>query len=84
MDEEKPLTHIAFAKKREGRTSFRLLEIGMAAVDCNGKGGHDIFVDRFPVGGFTGHIVLVPIGVNPAELEMQPQRPGMPSENEEF
>ena len=84
MVEKKPLTHTAFAKKREGRNTFRWLEVGMATIECDGTGGHHIFVDRLPVGGFTGHIFLSPVGVRPDELQMQPQRPGQVSENDEF
>lgn len=84
MAEKKPITHTAYARKRETRTAFRWLEVGMATVVCDGNGGHDIYVDRLPVGGFTGHIHLSPVGVRPPETEMQPQRPGQVSENEEF
>ena len=83
MVEKKSFTHTAYAKKRETRTAFRWLEVGMARVDCAAGGGHHIYVDRLPVGGFTGHIFLSPVGERPPEHEVVPQRPGLPLENEE-
>jgi hypothetical protein len=84
MVEKRTVTHTAFAKKREGRTAFRWLEVGTARIECDGAGGHHVYVDRLPLGGFTGHIFLSPIGVKPPEIETQPERPGQPHESEDL
>jgi hypothetical protein len=84
MEQKKPLTHTAWARKREGRTAFRWLEVGVARIDHGGAGEHDIYVDRLPIGGFTGHIILSPLGSKPPEFETQPSRPGQTSDNEEL
>jgi hypothetical protein len=81
MAEKKPPTHTAYALKRETRTAFRWLEIGMARIENDGSGNHDIYVDRLPVGGFNGHIHLSPIGVKP-EVPTQTQ-PARPSDGDE-
>ncbi len=83
MSDKKPLTHSAFAKKREGRTAFRWIEIGAARIESDAAGGHNVYVDRLPIGGFSGHIYLSPIGTNPLALE--PERPSMnPEDGEEM
>jgi hypothetical protein len=84
MAEKKPLTHIAYARKRETRTAFRWIEIGTARVESDTESGHHVYVDRLPIGGFTGHIYLSPIGVKPDELETQPHPPGQPSQEDDF
>ena len=84
MEQNKRLTHIAWARKRESRTAFRWLEVGMARIECDGPGGHHIYVDRLPVGGFTGHIFLSPVGVKPPEFQNQPLRPGHSLETEDI
>ena len=61
-------THIAYVLKRETRTSWRWLEIGIANIETDGKNGaHHVEIDRLPVGGFGGKIRLQPIGVRPPE-----------------
>jgi hypothetical protein len=61
-----PPTHIAYVLKRETRTTGRWLEIGSGRIDLDGNNGpHHIFIDRLPVGGFGGHILLQPVGVRP-------------------
>jgi hypothetical protein len=63
-----PPTHIAYVLTRETRTTGRWLEIGSGRIDVDGKGGaHQVFIDRFPVGGFGGHILLQPVGQDPPE-----------------
>jgi hypothetical protein len=84
MVERKPFTHTAFARKREGRRAFRWLEVGVARVECEGAGGHHVYVDRLPIGGFTGHIFLSPVGEKPPEFESQPHRPGQIEENDDL
>jgi hypothetical protein len=75
MSEKKSFTHTAYALKRESRTAFRPLEIGSAQAEDGGKGNIQIFLDRLPVGGFDGRIILSPVGVKPVFPEPTPQRP---------
>jgi hypothetical protein len=65
----KPLAnYTAYVLKRETRTSGRWLEIGTAYIQSDGKaGGHHVYLDRLPIGGFGGHILLQPIGVKPPD-----------------
>ncbi len=63
-----PATHTAYVLKRETRTSGRWLEIGVANIESDGKNGvHHIYIDRLPVGGFGGNILLQPTGTKPAD-----------------
>jgi hypothetical protein len=71
----KPHTHTAFALKREGRRLRlgRWLEIGAARLE--GDGICHVFLDRLPIGGFTGYVYLAPVGTQPPVIEPAPQRP---------
>jgi len=72
-----PVTHTAFVLKRESRASGRWLEIGVANIEVDGRtGAHHVYIDRLPVGGFGGHILLQPIGVPPPDPQVAPSRPG--------
>lgn len=68
-------THTAYAIRREGRSEIRWLEIGVAHIEGDPNGAHEIFIDRLPTGGFSGHIHLSPIGVIPESPELHPVRP---------
>lgn len=72
---EKTPTHDAYALRKESKHRSRYIEIGHAHI---GKSGdvHHIFLDRLPIGGFTGHVFLSPKGVKPADPISQPDRPG--------
>ena len=72
-------THTAFAFKREGRKSGRWLEVGTARAETAGI--VRVFLDRLPIGGFTGGVLLSPIGGDPPLPE--PQRPSSPSADDE-
>lgn len=74
---EKPPTHAAYALRRESRLRSRYIEIGHARIEKDGD-VHHIFLDRLPIGGFTGHVFLSPIGVKPLDPEPQPERPVEP------
>lgn len=65
MSEKIASTHTAYAAKREGQR-FRWLEIGVAAMHKDGD-GCDLYVDRLPVGGFNGRILVRRTGQNPEE-----------------
>ena len=69
-------THTAYAFKREGRKFGRWLEIGTARAEGQGTGLIRVFLDRLPIGGFTGGVLLTPIGNEPPLPEPLPQRPG--------
>jgi hypothetical protein len=67
-------THTAFAFKREGRKFGRWLEIGVARAEQDGQ--IRVFLDRLPIGGFTGGVLLSPIGTVPEPPPAPPRRPG--------
>jgi hypothetical protein len=74
-DTDTKRTHTAYAFKREGKKFGRMLEVGTGRIDAERNRVH-VFIDRLPVGGFTGYVMLSPIGEPPPVLEAQPQRPG--------
>jgi hypothetical protein len=57
-------THTAYAFSRLGKKFGRLLECGKARVDKERNLVH-VFMDRTPTTGYTGYIVLSPIGAPP-------------------
>ena len=71
-----PRTHSASAYKREGpRLKFgRWVECGNARIEqqrcpnCGARAaeskGH-VFLDRLPIGGFSGYVLLSPLGSKP-------------------
>jgi hypothetical protein len=73
-------THTAFAFKREGRKFGRWLEIGVARADDDGT--IRVFLDRLPLGGFTGGVLLSPAGKVPALPEPPSRRPGESDEDD--
>jgi hypothetical protein len=76
-------THTAFAFKREGRKFGRWLEIGVARAE-ESSGLIRLFLDRLPIGGFTGGVLLAPIGTTPPLPEPPPRRPGQVEEDDEL
>jgi hypothetical protein len=72
---DKPPTHAAYALRRESRVRSRWIKIGDAHMENTPEGVHHVFLDRLPIGGFTGHIYLSPVGVKPTDPEPQPERP---------
>lgn len=72
-DTTKARTHTAFTLQRVGKKFGRWLEIGGGRLD---KDGVHVFLDRLPVGGFTGYVRLCPIGEHPPLPQPEPQRPG--------
>jgi hypothetical protein len=74
-DTAKPPTHKAYAYRREGRRMRfgRWLEIGTGRDDEDGA--VHVFLDRMPIGGFTGYVYLAPIGTKPPITEPHPERP---------
>jgi hypothetical protein len=80
MPDKRAPTHTAYALKRENRTVFRWLEIGNARIDSADQSTQHVHLDRLPVGGFGGHVILIPIGVAPPDPV--PQRPDDVSEGD--
>ena len=72
MPDPKAPTHAAFALRRENRITSRWIEIGHAHIESTDK-IHHVFLDRLPIGGFTGHVCIVPLGGEPPEPG--PERP---------
>ena len=70
------VTHIAYVLKRETRTRSRWLEIGEAQIQIDGAAGtHHVNLNRLPLGGFGGHIMLFPRGQKPPEPIPETERP---------
>jgi hypothetical protein len=74
-------THIAWAIKREGKKFGRWLEVGNGRLDAERNCVH-VFMDRLPIGGFTGYVLLSPIGEIPPVPEPQPRRPEQPDDED--
>ena len=68
----KERTHTAFTMQRIGKRLGRWLEIGSGRVDADGV---HVFLDRLPVGGFTGYVRLMANGKTPPLPQPMPQRP---------
>src|ERR1017187_10089618 len=77
MPDSKAPTHVAFAMKRLRKTRFIWLESGRGSLDSNGV--FHGFLDRMPIGGFTGYVYFAPIGTQPPLPE--PERPRADSSN---
>jgi hypothetical protein len=69
-DQPQP-THVAYVKKRLGKTHFVWLEIGRGRLDD--QGAFHGFLDRMPIGGFTGYLYFARLGEEPPALA--PERP---------
>jgi len=82
MAETKPPTHTAYTLKRETRVRSRYIEIGHAHVATEPGNVHHVFIDRLPVGGWTGHVFLSPVNVQPPDPQPEPERPATGGEGE--
>jgi hypothetical protein len=82
VDSRKDRTHVAFGFRREGKKFGRLVEIGTGRFDDDRKHAH-LFLDRLPLGGFTGYVFLAPKGEPPPVRELKPQRPGQSGDDED-
>jgi hypothetical protein len=67
-DNSKAFTHTAYAFSRQGKKFGRLLDCGKARIDQQHNLVH-VFMDRTPTTGYTGYIVLSPIGAQPPKIE---------------
>jgi hypothetical protein len=59
-----------YCGKREGQV-IRWLEVGIASLHKDGL-GFDVILDRLPVGGFNGRILVRELGAHPPEPEPAP------------
>ena len=71
----------AYGFKREGRKSGRWLEIGTGRAEGQVIAPIRVRLDRLPIGGFTGGVLLMPIGQEPPLPA--PQRPGQADDTDE-
>ena len=65
---DKTPTHTAYAFSRQGKKFGKLLECGTGYIDKQNNLAH-VFMDRGPIMGYTGYIVLSPIGAPPPKVE---------------
>ena len=65
-------SHTAFIFKREGKrpNQGRWLECGVGRLEDDGN--INLYLDRLPVGGFSGRVHMTKIGTTPVP---EPQRP---------
>ena len=68
-DLPKDHTHVAYAFQRTGKKFGRLLEVGSGRIDADRNIAH-VFMNRQPIGGYTGYVVLALPGTRP-----EPPRP---------
>ncbi|MGE4046254.1 MAG: hypothetical protein AB7F35_15465 [Acetobacteraceae bacterium] len=78
--DNKAPTHTAYAFRREGKKFGRLLECGTGRLDRDQNIVH-VFMNRLPIGAWSGYVVLSPIGAPPPTA--QPQRPGDKDDEDE-
>jgi hypothetical protein len=71
MAEKHPSTHRAYATRREGQR-VRWLEIGVGSAHSDGK-GFDLYLDRLPVGGFNGHVLVRDNETKPEDVAVGPE-----------
>jgi hypothetical protein len=76
-------THTAYGFKREGRKFGRWLEIGTARTEGQVIAPIHVRLDRLPIGGFTGGVLLLPNGQEPPLPEPTPRRPGSEDADED-
>ena len=74
-DDNKTPTHSAYAFKRLSKKAGRWIEVGGGRIDKEHNIVH-VVLDRLPIGGFTGYVMLYPTGATPPLPEPEPRRPG--------
>ena len=79
----RPFTHTALIFKREGKrpNQGRWLECGVARAEDDGT--VNVYLDRLPVGGFSGKVHLALRDADSAMPEPRPQRPGQAGDDED-
>jgi hypothetical protein len=66
-------THVAYAYQRTGKKHGRMLEVGSGRIDTDRNVAH-VVMNRQPIGGYTGYVVLMPFGMKPAPQAVQPEQ----------
>jgi hypothetical protein len=66
-------THTVYAYQRTGRKHGRMLECGSGRIDPVHNAAH-VVMNRQPLGGYTGYILMLPFGVKPAPQNVQPEQ----------
>jgi hypothetical protein len=79
VQKPKPPTHTAYAMKRIGKKFRRWLEVGSGRTGEDGS--FTAFIDRTPIGGWSGYIHFAPTGTQPPPLA--PERPGLQAGDDE-
>jgi hypothetical protein len=75
-------THMAYALRRENRAISRYTEIGNSDIrvrcpHCEKEvpvGPQRVYLDRLPIGGFSGDVYLSPVGEKPPDPKPEPER----------
>lgn len=67
-DHDDTPTHTAFAERRLSRRKACWLQVGQAVYDPDSD-TMDLMLDRLPIGGFNGRILLHPYGIKPPPPE---------------
>ncbi len=80
LDTKKTHTHTAYAFSRQGKKHGCMLECGTGRIDKEHNTAH-VMLTRTPVTGYTGYIVLTPMGAPPPVP--QPPRPGAGDDEDE-
>jgi hypothetical protein len=65
---DKTQTHTAYAFSRQGKKFGKLLECGTGRIDRQTNLVH-VLMDRGPIMGYTGYIVISPIGTPAPKVE---------------
>jgi hypothetical protein len=73
-------THTAYAFSRQSKKMGRLLECGTARIDKERNIVH-VFMNRTPITGYTGYIVVAPAGMPPPQA--LPPAPETGDENQD-
>ena len=66
-------THAAYAYQRTGRKHGRMLEVGSGRIDADRNVAH-VMMNRQPLGGYTGYVMLLPFGTKPAVQAVEPEQ----------
>ena len=73
-------THTAYAFSRQSKKAGRLLECGTGCIDKERNIIH-VFMNRTPITGYTGYIVVAPAGTPPPKA--LPPTPETGDENQD-
>jgi hypothetical protein len=66
-------THTVYAYQRTGKKHGRMLECGSGRIDPVQNAAH-VVMNRQPLGGYTGYILLLPFGVKPTPQATEPEQ----------